>query len=212
MPLFYQHNINLTTKLAIWKIEEEEIFFRNQVPLNLHITHHHKRLQHLAGRYLLQFLFPNFPYNEIEISDTKKPFIPNQSFQFSISHCENFAAALVSKTNRVGIDIEQPNIKLFNIAPKFLSDDEILIHKIDLKNKTAYQEQLLTVLWSCKEAIFKWWGNGKVQFNEMIKLDEFNLQKQGTINAYFNNEPLLIHYKLINNLCLSWVETDLKKE
>ena len=65
MALFYQHNINETTKLAIWKIEEEAYFFLEQVPLQREITHPHKRLQHLAGRYLLRFLFPDFPFDEI---------------------------------------------------------------------------------------------------------------------------------------------------
>jgi len=61
VPLFYQHTINATTKLGIWQIEEEESFFLAKVPLQRNITHPHKRLQHLAGRYLLQYLFPDFP-------------------------------------------------------------------------------------------------------------------------------------------------------
>jgi hypothetical protein len=58
MPLFYQQHINQSTRLAIWKIEESESFFAETVPLKRDITHPHKRLQHLAGRYLLRFLFP----------------------------------------------------------------------------------------------------------------------------------------------------------
>ena len=73
MALFYQHNINESTKLGIWKIEEPEEFFLAEVPLNRAITHPHKRLQHLAGRYLLKYLFPDFPYTEIVIADTRKP-------------------------------------------------------------------------------------------------------------------------------------------
>ena len=76
MPLFYQQDINETTKLGVWKIEEPEDFFLRVVPLQRSITHPHKRLQHLAGRYLLPFLFPDFPHEEIEIADTRKPFLP----------------------------------------------------------------------------------------------------------------------------------------
>ena len=71
MPLFYQHNINENTKLGIWKIEEPEAFFVQAVPLKREITHPHKRLQHLAGRYLLKTLFPGFPYEEIMIADLR---------------------------------------------------------------------------------------------------------------------------------------------
>jgi hypothetical protein len=50
MPLVYQQNINASTKLGVWHIEEPEAFFLEQVPLQREITHPNKRLQHLAGR------------------------------------------------------------------------------------------------------------------------------------------------------------------
>ena len=73
MPIFFQHQINETTRLGIWKIEETEEFFKRNVPQHRDVTHPHKRLQHLAGRFLLQFLFPDFPYELIKIADTRKP-------------------------------------------------------------------------------------------------------------------------------------------
>jgi hypothetical protein len=62
MPLFYQHNINDIAKLAVWHISEPEDFFLEKVQLQKTINHPHKRLQHLAGRYLLQLLHPDFPF------------------------------------------------------------------------------------------------------------------------------------------------------
>src|SRR5438128_7090094 len=111
MPLFFQRDIDETTRLALWKIEEEESFFSQHVPLQRDITHPHKRLQHLAGRYLLQYLFPDFPINLIKIADTRKPYLEDEAYHFSISHCSNYAAAIVSKTARVGVDIEIPTVK-----------------------------------------------------------------------------------------------------
>jgi phosphopantetheinyl transferase len=125
LPLFYQHNINEEEKLGIWKIEEDEQFFLSAVPLQRDISHKHKRLQHLAGRYLLQYLFPDFPYSLIKIADTRKPFLNNESYHFSISHCDNYAAALVSKNNRVGVDIELVVPAIEKIQHKFLSDEEL---------------------------------------------------------------------------------------
>jgi phosphopantetheinyl transferase len=119
LALFYQHNINESTKLGIWKIEEPEEFFLAEVPLNRAITHPHKRLQHLAGRYLLKYLFPDFPYTEIVIADTRKPYLPYEQYHFSISHCGNYAAAIVSNKQRVGIDIELPSPKIRKISHKF---------------------------------------------------------------------------------------------
>ncbi len=105
MPLFYD-KINGNAKIAIWHIAEEKNFFLQKVPLQREITHPHKQLQHLAGRYLLQHLYPDFPYHLIEIADTRKPFLPNEGYHFSISHCGDYAAVIVSKDHRVGIDIE----------------------------------------------------------------------------------------------------------
>ncbi len=124
MPLFYQQDINLTTKLGVWKIEESEDFFLLSVPLQRTITHPHKRLQHLAGRYLLPFLFPDFPHEEIEIADTRKPFLPDEQYHFSISHCGDYAAAIVSSTERVGIDIEMITPRVDRIKHKLLHEDE----------------------------------------------------------------------------------------
>ena len=101
MPIFYQQDIDENTRLGIWKIEEEERFFLNQVPLQKEITHPHKRLQHLAGRFLLKYLFADFPVKLIKIADTKKPFLEDEAYHFSISHCDDYAAAIVSKTERV---------------------------------------------------------------------------------------------------------------
>ena len=75
MPLFYQHNINETSKLAVWHITEPENFFLEKVQLQKEISHPHKRLQHLAGRYLLQLLHPGFPFHLIEIAESNKPLL-----------------------------------------------------------------------------------------------------------------------------------------
>jgi phosphopantetheinyl transferase len=206
MPLFYQQNINAATRLAIWKIEETEEFFSGTVPVQREITHPHKRIQHLAGRYLLRFLFPDFPYHEIEIASTRKPYLPNEQYHFSISHCGDYAAAIVSKTNRVGVDVEIATERVMKIASKFLHEEEISNFKFQISNSVnSATIKHLTLLWSCKEAIFKWWGNGEVDFSEMIRLEKFELSNSGTINASFNQTTLALEYEVFDKLCLAWV-------
>lgn len=206
MPLFYQQDINLTTKLGVWKIEEAEDFFLRSVPLQRAITHPHKRLQHLAGRFLLPFLFPDFPHEEIEIADTRKPFLPDEQYHFSISHCGDYAAALVSSTERVGIDIEMITHRVQNIKHKFLHVDELVFvhsHPVD------QQIPLLTLLWSAKEAMFKWWGEGDVDFSEVLRTEAFAFQDAGVIpTTFLKNDlrvPLDVHYEMRDALSLAWV-------
>ena len=215
MPIFFQHQINETTRLGIWKIEENEDFFKYNVPLHRDVTHPHRRLQHLAGRFLLQFLFPDFPFGLIQIADTRKPFFPGDPYHFSISHCGDYAAAIVSKNSRVGIDIEIPVEKIARIKDKFLNDDEqqrwtsVMMSKEKQNNKQsddAEKKVLLTLLWSCKESVFKWYGNGKVDFREHINLKEQDSVNE-TIRCLFtkNQSSLLIQYRKLDHLILAWV-------
>jgi phosphopantetheinyl transferase len=206
VPLFYQQDINENTRLGVWKIEEEEDFFLRSVPLKRDITHPHKRLQHLAGRYLLRFLFPGFPSEEIEIADTRKPFLPDEQYHFSISHCGDYAAALVSSSGRVGIDIENITPRVERIKHKFLHPDELAF--VQTHNPEQYIP-LLTLLWSTKEAMFKWWGRGDVDFSEVLRVNDFSFSAEGVIPAHFVKEDskvaLDIHYQMPAGLSLAWV-------
>ncbi|WP_207493390.1 4'-phosphopantetheinyl transferase family protein [Aridibaculum aurantiacum] len=209
MPLFYQQNINEHTRLGIWRIEEPEEFFLEAVPLQAAITHPQKRLQHLAGRYMLAHLFPGFPYHEILIADTRKPYLPNEQYHFSISHCSSYAAAIVSTESRVGVDVELVTARVEKIKHKFLHPDELRFVNAQLPSQ---QLQLLSLLWSAKEAMFKWYSYGDVDFSEMLRVFPFILANKGTIDACFIGTamqvPLTLHYQLFDDLCMVQVMSD----
>ena len=221
MPLFYQHNINASTKLGIWHIEEPEAFFLSQVPLQQEISHPHKRLQHLAGRYLLRFLFPEFPNELIEIADTRKPFLPGDAFHFSISHCGDYAAVIVNRSYRVGIDIEIPTPRVARVRHKFLHAEELISIEKDHKmlfEKGRSGEDLfmrrLTLLWSAKEAVFKWYGNGEVDFSDQIRVqppgEQLAIAGQGSMQSRFLKEgsiALTLPFVNFKEICLVWVMT-----
>lgn len=200
MPLFYQQDINDNARLAIWKIEEAEHFFDLKVPLTTQIKHPHKRLQHLAGRYLLKFLYPDFPNEEIQIADTRKPFLPDEQYHFSISHCNNYAAAIVSSTKRVGIDVETISERIHKIKKKFLHPEELAF----VEQKAKSQTELLTLLWCAKEAMFKWYGEGEVDFSEMMRISSFEAGKAGVLEAEFSKHnklvPLRLQYTIFHDV------------
>jgi phosphopantetheinyl transferase len=215
MSLFYQHNINEDTKLGVWLIEEPESFFLNKVPLKGRVTHFHKRLQHLAGRYLLPVLFEDFPLEEIQIADTRKPFLEKERYHFSISHCGDFAAALVSRTHRVGVDAEIIRPRILTLHPKFLSDSEYeLMSGMEAGGENDPGSLLairLTFLWSAKESIFKWYGRGGVDFKKNIRLLEarWSQDEMGPeMHFDFTKESqvrLLVKGRLFERLALAWV-------
>jgi 4'-phosphopantetheinyl transferase EntD len=212
MPLFYQHNINESTKLAIWHITEGEDFFLQKVPLKRDVSHAQKRLQHLAGRYLLTELFPDFPLEEILIADTRKPFLVDEKYHFSISHFGQYAAAIVSSLNRVGVDVEKTSPTIEKIRNKFLSEEESAIAFEGIE-KSGHRLRQLTLLWSAKETIFKWYSLGNVNFREhicwvkpyFVRSDGF-----GKLTFEFRKEgvvPLSIFYKVFEDLVLTFVFT-----
>lgn len=206
MPIFFQHQLDENTRLGIWKIEENDDFFKNNVPQHRDVTHPHKRLQHLAGRFLLQYLFPDFPYELIQIADTRKPFLPDEQYHFSISHCGDYAAAIVSRDKRVGIDIEIPVEKISRIMYKFLNSDEHTTFRI--MEMSDHLSPLATLLWSAKESVFKWYGNGAVDFRRHIILQQQQEDSQ-TIECAFSKtgETLSINYRQFDRLVLAWVVT-----
>lgn len=209
MPIFFQHQVNETTRLGIWKIEETEEFFLSNVPLQKEVTHPHKRLQHLAGRFLLQFLFPDFPYELIRIADTRKPYLPDERYHFSISHCGDYASAIVSSNHRVGMDIEIPSEKVVRIKEKFLNAKENSHFEIRASALITHNSQLVTLLWCAKESIFKWYGDGQVDFRQHIQLEKIH-EGNETIQCFFGkiNQRLVVHYRGFDHLVMAWVASE----
>jgi len=203
MPLVYQQNINAHTRSGVWHITETEDFFLAEVPLQQNIAHPHKRLQHLAGRYLLKVLFPEFPLALIRIADTRKPYLDDDPFHFSISHCGDYAAVIVSTQYRVGIDIERITEKIGRVQHKFISaaEQQLLPNGVSL--------EAATLLWSAKEAAFKWYGKGQVDFKEHMPLQYLD-DNAGELQLLFLKEiPVLltIHFTTMDDHWLSWVVT-----
>ncbi len=213
MPIFFQHSFNDFTSLGIWKIEEPEDFFLQKVPLKQQVSHPYKRLQHLAGRYLLPYLNSDFPLEEILIADTRKPFLPDEKYHFSISHCANYAAVIASSNERVGVDIELVSPTVEKISHKFLNEHEREILS-DWAHLPRLYLQLLTVFWSAKEAVYKWYGEGLVDFRRHICMtgDRIIINPDETLRLPFifcktGIEKVQVEVKLFGDLVLAWLIT-----
>ncbi len=190
MPLVYSQNIHPNCIVAAWFIEEGEDYFLQHIHIIETIAHPHKRLQHLAGRYLLQKLLPHVNVNSIRRTAENKPYLPDQHFQFSISHCKNLVAVIACTGVACGIDVEAPRSSIMSVSAKFIHKNEIDL----LTNKHMAEEEAATIIWSAKEAIFKWYGKGQVDFKEHIRIHEIQVQHRAIlVNASFLkecNQPL----------------------
>ena len=168
MPLLQtlEHN---DTRIAIWHITESEDFFSRALGFGSEQKHPKRRLEHLSGRFLLQLLQPDFPFERIVIHPLGKPMLDDHSIRFSISHSFPYAAAIISTQKSVGIDIQVYQDKILRLQSKFLSDAEQQI--------TADDIQRITLAWCAKETLFKYYGLGAVDFKDdmtISSMDEIN--------------------------------------
>jgi len=200
MPLFYQQNINATTKMAIWAITEPFSFFESEVKRvedERVISHPIKQTQHLAARLLLQFMLPNEDTTSIKYASNGKPYLENATQQFSISHCNGYAACVVGEKESVGIDIEMIHERVQKVAHKFLHSTEL--EKIK-KISTSAQLAQLTFFWAAKEAMYKMNEKVGIDFSAQLRMDALATASKGTLNASILSDAVeqevQIHYEI----------------
>ena len=209
MPILFQKQVDDFTAMAVWKIEEDEDFFLRKVPLLQEVSHPHKRLQHLAGRYLLSLLAPHFPFYEIKINEARKPYLPSGQYHFSISHCGAYAAVIISSQHDCGVDIELISPKTEKVKAKYLSEDELhYVQSLQRSYQNEYKEnELYTICWCVKEAVYKWWGNGKVDFRQHIHIQSLNPVAKKMIVGFQKESPeteLILHLLRFEELVTAW--------
>lgn len=164
MPLYKEWRSDPYSLAAIWKIEEDESFFVSQLDIDTTINNSKRRLEFLAGRYLLKHVEEDFPLMHIQPDDHDKPRILDNEFYFSISHSFPYVAVVVSPYVECGIDIQTWHPRMEVLQHKFLNAEERLLFKNDV--------QLLTLAWCTKEAAYKWQGKRGVEFSEHLLIDE----------------------------------------
>jgi phosphopantetheinyl transferase len=134
----------------------------------------------------------------------------NEAYHFSISHCGDYAAAMVSSTQRVGVDVEMITPKVAKVKDKFLSIDEqqilaALAHPWDHLPEPA----MLMAAWSIKESLFKWYGEGLIDFKDHLRIDalQVNGDKGLAHCSLLKNNAIEIDAQFIflDDHCLCWV-------
>ena len=183
MPLFREWSSDKYSLAAIWKIEEPESFFAERTGITSDIKNEKRRIERLAGRFLLKYLKNDFPLLNIQSDEHDKPRVDNNHYFFSISHSWPYVAAVVSPYVEAGIDIQCWHPRMELLQNKFLSAKEQQFFRNDAKR--------ITLAWSAKEAAYKWQGRRGVEFTDHLIIDnylekeyydEFDIQLELTAN------------------------------
>lgn len=194
MPFERQIDVSMHQKVAVWKIEESVeqlkhllgVSEKDEALVNSFRLDKRKK-EWLASRLLLKEILGFYP--ELSYEDNGKPSLDNGSSYISISHTDGFAAVSVSD-RPTAIDIEKCEARVEKVANRFVHPDEAAY--ITGHSKLGY----LTVLWSAKEALYKYYNVYGVVFKEQFKIHQFQLGAEGGLLCDFVNEGKLSKLQL----------------
>lgn len=205
MPLLLQENVRANTMLWVWKVEEGESFFMNQLSLSSHelsrlnsYTHAPRRLEWLASRLLVKLgLGEN---GQVKYTDDGKPLLVGVDGHISISHSHTLVGLLFSTKNSVGLDIERVSSRPAKITRRFMQEQEVALLENDIRGAA------ITRAWCSKEALFKVLGKNCYTFKEDFVLAE-KLFANSTSTTFFVrpfNGNQLVSFLDVEDYCIAY--------
>lgn len=206
MPIFFQHQEG-DLRLVLWEQQEAESFFQEQLPVHLLGElpgHPSKRLQFLAGRYLLRLLQPDFPFDRLRVLETGRPCLTDGSMEFSISHAGTMIAAVIHPALPVGIDVESISKRAGRVRRKFLNAEEEK-RLLGVLNGSLDESSAITLAWSVKEAAYKALQESGVDFIRDLPIEQIG--KQGDMwmaQLGGKGSGLELYSIVLGSACLSW--------
>ena len=180
MPFLKEFIINEKTKIKLWKVmigelnpkklNNEEIKLFKLKKSNL------LKEQFLAIRKILAIVNSDY----IITYDLDGKPILNSEFNISISHSHEIAALVISNNLKFGVDVQLKESKILNIKNKFLNEFE----KLNIVGDPSID--ILTMIWTSKESIYKAIGLKGVSFSENIQIEKFT-EKDEIGKGYYIN-------------------------
>ncbi|MDB2366484.1 4'-phosphopantetheinyl transferase superfamily protein [Flavobacteriaceae bacterium] len=189
MPFLKEFIINDKTKIKLWKVVVGEL------SPNI-LNNDEKKLFKLKKSNVLkeQFLATR-KILELENSDCiitydidGKPSL-NSEFNISISHSHEIAAIAISDNSKIGLDVQLKESKIFNIQNKFLNKSE----KSNIGDDPTVD--ILTMVWTSKESIYKAIGLKGISFSKNIQIDKF-IEKDKIGKGYYINGTEKVKFEL----------------
>lgn len=102
--------------------------------------------------------------------ESGKPVFTDRPEHVSFSHSENVFACQVSEHMACGIDVQHYREKILRVAEKFLNENELaFLHAQPPESHL----KLLTAMWSCKEALYKLYGRGFIDYINRFRIRPF---------------------------------------
>ena len=175
-------------KIGLWKIEEDEKFFRDR--LNIYeneeqilekIRHPRKKLEWLSSRLCLKKIL-NINHRVESLNEiTGRPFLSDSSYHISYSHSKNYAGAIASNHYIVAMDLEDLT-KQRNLKSRFL-----FMHQDELEYYDSSGDlRAFFLIWSAKETLYKMYAEKGIAFKDNLLIDfgDEPIVDKGTVTGY----------------------------
>ena len=179
MPLFKSIPVSSSILTHIWRIEETEAQLSEGITLTEHCKNRMAGMKseiHRRGFLSIRHLLAEAGYvdHDLYYDELGKPHLKDGK-KISITHSNHFTGIIISDDYEVGIDIEKQRDKILRIAHKFTPIEEYRT----IANSEALVRKL-TVVWGCKESLYKIYAEPGLSFLHHININDFSLADKKT--------------------------------
>ena len=121
---------------------------------------------------------------EVDYSDGGVPKINDLQYNhISVSHCADRVMVALSKKS-CGVDIERLDRCFRNIAPRYMSQEELLL---------ASDTAAMAAVWCAKECLYKMSGTSGIDLRHDIRITAIDLTAATITGQVKEGEPLTMH-------------------
>ncbi len=152
MPIIINKQVQPKVHIGIWHLTEQLSDIEQLYKLSYNEQQQFKKIRNnkrkrewLVVRIMLEKLLGT--KHKIAYNRNGKPYILNSNINISVTHSKNYLGIIwTTEQYNIGIDIETISETMEKVKHKFLSDTEL---------KYFTTNELKTICWSAKEAIYK---------------------------------------------------------
>ena len=187
----------MSNRLFIESIGSEEVLRESANSADIaaveHISNVNRRCEVLAWRAIVrrelgvevQIGYDEYGAPQVDIPAT----------YISVSHSKGVVSVLISDTP-CAVDIEHSDRNFHRVSSRYLSEWEKTI---------AEQNNLSAEMWCAKEALYKYYKRGNLDFVEHIKISRYDESKGELIATICDGEPIVVEIGKKDNLAVATI-------
>jgi 4'-phosphopantetheinyl transferase len=207
MPLIFKEKLEEDCLMGIWEIREayEDLFeqvhlFPGEREKVFGFQSEARKTEFLSVRMLLKTLIGTF--GPIIYNDRNKPFLLHSEYRISVSHSQKLTAIMLSKTKKIGVDLEYMSHKIGKIEHKFINEHEVITTDQLIRDYHLY------IHWCAKESLYKVCDKQDINFKKNLTIEPFEPKEYGVIVGWVDNihwhDKFELRYFTINNYVVAY--------